>query len=311
MIDIIIPAYNAHDTIKRTLLSILQQNNIKNINTYIIDDHSKIGYEKEYNLFKNKMNLFLIRLNKNMGPGYARQYGINKSKSKYILFMDSDDLLYNCESVEKLYNEIERNNLDAVTGDLMEIDGEESVLYTVGFDVLHAKMYRRSFIKQKNISFPNFYHSEDLSFNNLVLMNRAKIGYCDSVIYVYQRRKNSLTMKEEYYQNEHIKYYCENLIWTIKEAEKNGVIKKEIAKIVTFSFAYLYYYFFDNIEDDNIEYMNEIVPIYKKYNKYLNKEEKAEQINFWLERMEIYPGDMTFNEFISLCYKNCKKTNRT
>ena len=68
----------------------------------------KKGYEEEYNLFKDKMNIEIYRLNKNMGPGYARQYGIEKSESEYILFMDSDDLLYDCFSVKKFISNSNR-----------------------------------------------------------------------------------------------------------------------------------------------------------------------------------------------------------
>ena len=44
MIDIIIPAYNAHDTIEKSLLSILIQSEINNINVYIVNDCSKNDY---------------------------------------------------------------------------------------------------------------------------------------------------------------------------------------------------------------------------------------------------------------------------
>ena len=102
MIDIVIPAYNAHKTIKKTLLSIMMQVNIDEINVYLIDDFSDYGYEKEINLFKDKMNINLFRLNKNRGPGFARQYGIEKSKAEYIIFMDSDDCFYDCFSAKKI-----------------------------------------------------------------------------------------------------------------------------------------------------------------------------------------------------------------
>ena len=36
MIDVIIPAYNAHDTIERTLFSIAYQENVKDLNVKMI-----------------------------------------------------------------------------------------------------------------------------------------------------------------------------------------------------------------------------------------------------------------------------------
>ena len=67
----------------------------------------------------------------------------------------------------------------------------------MGFDVLHAKMYKRDFIKNNHISFQNMYNSEDLSFNNLVLMSMPEIQYIDEFVYVYIRRENSLTMNQD------------------------------------------------------------------------------------------------------------------
>lgn len=303
MIDIIIPVFNAHKTIRKTLLSIMLQVNIDDINVYLIDDASKKGYEEEYNLFKDKINLIIYRLDKNMGPGYARQYGIEKSDSDFILFMDSDDLLHDIFSVKRLYDAALDTQSDVIVGDMVEIYDDEILKYTVGFDVLHAKMYKREFLEKNNISFPNMYNSEDLSFNNLVLMSKPKIEYIDDFVYVYIRQNNSLTMSKDYYSKKHIKYYTENLIWTIKKAEENNYNHKEIAKIVCFSFAYLYYYFYNNLDDVQMIYVYNIISLYQKYEKFLSTEEKIESVDFWLERFDETPIDLSFNEFISLCEK--------
>ena len=300
MIEIIIPAYNAHKTIKKTLLSILMQVNINEINVYIIDDCSDNGYEEEYEIFKDKMNVKLYRLEKNRGPGYARQYGIKMSNSKYILFIDSDDCLQNCFSIQKLLEKAIETNCDVVVGDISEINNNEIYTYTVGFDILHSKLYSRDFIEKNKISFPNMYNSEDLSFNNLVLMSTPYIEYIDDIVYTYIRRENSLTMDESYYKEKHIKYYVKNLIWTIKKAEDNKYNSNEIAKIIVSSFAYLYYYFYNCFDDKEMKYIYDLVPLYNKYEEYVSREEKMELINFWIERFDEFPIEVSFEEFIKM-----------
>ena len=52
MIDVIIPAYNAHKTIERTLYSIAYQRNSENLNVYIINDNSIKDYSKEIDFLK-------------------------------------------------------------------------------------------------------------------------------------------------------------------------------------------------------------------------------------------------------------------
>ena len=100
MIDIIIPAYNAHEHIKCTLVSVAMQTIKDKVNVYIIDDGSKKNYNKIVELFKDKINIKELTIEKNSGPGVARQFGIDSSDGEYILFLDSDDLLYNKFSFE-------------------------------------------------------------------------------------------------------------------------------------------------------------------------------------------------------------------
>lgn len=309
MIDIIIPAYNAHETIKKTLLSIMMQVNINEIKVYIIDDFSDCGYEEEYNIFKDKMNIELYRLEKNMGPGYARQIGIEKSNSEYLLFIDSDDYIHNIFSIKNLYEKALETQCDIVIGDLEEINGDEIYTYTVGFDILHSKLYSRQFILNNNISFPYMYNSEDLSFNNLAIMCNPHIEYVDDIIYVYKRRENSLTMDDSYYKNRHIKYYSKNLIWTIEKAEKNNYDSYEIAKIIISSFAYLYYYFYNNFEAKDMKYVYKLVPFYQRYEKYIDEESKLELVGFWIERFEQIPLEISFEDFVSMCINKYKSTH--
>ena len=91
MIDIIIPAYNSSDSIIGTLASIAIQRIKDKAKIYIIDDCSSDDYSKVLSLFEDKLDITYIRLDKNMGPGYARQVGIDSSNSEYIVFIDSDE----------------------------------------------------------------------------------------------------------------------------------------------------------------------------------------------------------------------------
>ena len=68
MVDIIIPAYNAHATIENTLNSILVQYCLKDIKVYVVDDGSDKSYNDCYNKFKNKMDITMYVLPENKGP---------------------------------------------------------------------------------------------------------------------------------------------------------------------------------------------------------------------------------------------------
>ena len=86
MIDIIIPAYNSHTTIERTLFSIASQKNVDDLNVYIVNDASENDYSKQVEYFKKYMSIKELKLKNNVGPGLARQFGVDKSNSEYIVF---------------------------------------------------------------------------------------------------------------------------------------------------------------------------------------------------------------------------------
>ena len=102
-ISIIIPMYNAIDTISRCVESIINQT-YKNIEIIVIDDGSIDGSFEKVNLFyKKNPNIKIIHQN-NSGVSSARNTGISHSTGELIMFVDSDDSLKR-ETCEILINE--------------------------------------------------------------------------------------------------------------------------------------------------------------------------------------------------------------
>jgi glycosyltransferase involved in cell wall biosynthesis len=87
-IDVIIPNYNHSiyliDSIKSCVLQGISTKNI-----YVVDDNSSDNPEK----ILEKFSINFIKNEKNLGPAASRNIGIKNSKSKYIAFLDSDDIM--------------------------------------------------------------------------------------------------------------------------------------------------------------------------------------------------------------------------
>ena len=268
MIDIIIPAYNAHETICKTLLSICMQNIKNEINVYIIDDCSDKNYDKEYKLFKDKLNLKIVRLNKNEGPGVARNKGLDISDGEYVFFMDADDALINAYSLESLKNNILDN--DIAVG-IMGIQDENGKLNYVDYHdrCLHSKLYKRSFINKYNIRFNNLYRHEDASFHLLLVCANARITFIDEYVYFYKYSKNGLTHKNGTKKEfETLKDYTESIKWIIDNVYENGFDKTELEFQIYISLVYLYYIYQNYIDKNYSKKLFEwLVPIYKEYSK--------------------------------------------
>lgn len=92
LISIITPSFNSGKYISETIQSVLNQT-YTNWEMIIVDDLSTdntIEIVEEFSLKDNRIKLF--ELEKNSGTGIARNFGLNKSKGRYIAFLDADDL---------------------------------------------------------------------------------------------------------------------------------------------------------------------------------------------------------------------------
>jgi glycosyltransferase involved in cell wall biosynthesis len=103
-ISVVIPCYMSEKFIEDTLISILKQSILPN-EVIIVDDGSKdhtIEVVNNFSILHPELNISIFT-NTHKGPGAARNTGIKNSTSKWIAFLDSDDLWerYKIESVTK------------------------------------------------------------------------------------------------------------------------------------------------------------------------------------------------------------------
>lgn len=90
VISVVTPTYNRAHTIKRAIDSVLYQTH-SNWELIIVDDGSTDntrGFIESYP--DERIKYFYV---KNGGPSKARNYGVSKSKGKWIMYLDSDDEL--------------------------------------------------------------------------------------------------------------------------------------------------------------------------------------------------------------------------
>ena len=274
MIDIIIPIYNARKTLELTLMSIKLQTIINKINIYLIDDDSSEDYKDILNKYKD-MNIIYIKLDKNNGPAVARQKGIEMSSSKYIMFIDADDLLYDADSIKKLFNKIEED-YDYVVG--ITIDEKQNTQIMNESD-LHGKIYKREFLLKNNIKFNNTRVHEDNYFNNLVLLCEPKQKEILEKIYIYVDNKDSITNINKEKEFENLEIYISNIKEIIEEATTRNIEKDLIIKYLIMKLKYI-----NRIYNKLSEKQQEIFKIWlKKYDikleKYINNTQYDEIYN--------------------------------
>lgn len=201
-VSVIIPMFNAEKYIDVCLLSILSQS-LENIEIIVVDDKSlDASVKKVERLAHDDARIKLIQLKKNSGPGVARNIGIKHASGKYCMFMDADDMYFDKESIEFVYNLVEKNSLLVACCDKIDFDSQSAMYIPnssirTGEYILYSKdissvfwyttyIYNREFILEKKIYFPEIRIFEDPVFLAKILREIDKIYCSNRPIYVYR-----------------------------------------------------------------------------------------------------------------------------
>ena len=280
MIDIIIPCYNSHNTLKNTLFSIMYQVNVKDVNVYLIDDCSEVDYTLEVNMFKKFFNIKQIRLEKNSGPGTARKVGLRESSAPYIVFIDSDDSFASPISLLLLYNAVKEDNYDLVISKTYE-ETRNNVLEK-GHNTIwvHGKLYSRKFLDDHKITFNDTRANEDNGFNQLICMLDPKIKYIDYFTYIWRFNDVSITRSNNFdYAYSGLVGYAYNMVWALENASKYKYNKVKFTELAYAVMMAQYYYYVIFHDKDGVEELTEYAAKLKKlYELNPISEERQQQI---------------------------------
>lgn len=231
-ISIVIPVYNSEKYIDECFESIHNQNyDFNKIQVIFINDGSKDSSGEICLKYKNRYsdNISYVK-QKNSGVSVARNKGIDLAEGKYILFLDSDDMLEE-DTVLEIIKVFEENydDIDLVSYRLKELrNGKLS-------ERLH---YRNKFLNKTGVyDLDEFFYcnittinyaikndselelrfdgsfQEDQKFATDVVLRKRRIGYTENGCYIYRRHGNSVTNTSfyAYYLFDDVTRYWENL----------------------------------------------------------------------------------------------------
>ena len=179
IVDIVIPNYNKAHYLNDCINSVINQT-LKNWRLFIIDDCSSDNSLKILDKFKRNKKIKIIKLRKNSGPGNARNIGIKLSKSKYLAFLDSDDL-WKKNKLKRQISFMENSNI--------------SLSYTdyISFFENKKKIVKTNLIKK--INYKTFLNNSSMNTSTMII-------------------KRKIIKNLRFYSNEHIEDYifkCELL----------------------------------------------------------------------------------------------------
>lgn len=243
--SIITAAYNIQDYIQRAIESVEKQT-FKNYELIVVNDYSTDKTEEKILEQCNKYdNIKYLKHNENKNLGTARNTALDIAKGEYIIYLDGDDCLAENDVLEKLNNLIGNDTPDIIyLGFKIEGDREELVIpseetctqkYKAALDKypnVWSKCWRRKFLEENNMRFPDYRFYEDVLYVYKGVMNAKNYKIADFVVHRYTSgRSGSITTKIGI---KNIEDTVKNLQELLEMREKqyteeiDAIIKKEI-----------------------------------------------------------------------------------
>ena len=220
-VSIIIPAYNADNSIKRAIES-AQVQTINSIEILVIDDQSTDETAKIVKeLQVNDPRIRYILHPENLGAAGARNTGIEAAEGEWIAVLDADDA-YLPNRLEQLINLAEKRQLELVCDNQLFFDNEAKILAGIAFPKLKAFTYfdliyvlkndtpfsyfpmgaikpviKRSFLETHAIRYlEKFRFNEDMLFLMEIICSGAKVGITPEPYYIYTMPVGPLSGKK-------------------------------------------------------------------------------------------------------------------
>ena len=223
LVSIIIPAYNAEDTISDAIESLVHQT-MRRIEIIVVDDGS-VDATCSIVSSVNDRRIHLIKQEKT-GAGAARNLGMENALGKYLLFLDADDVfdrrlceeayvrakydnadvcLYGADRLNLKTNQMEHMGWQLRTWDMPQIRPfppdqiKNGRLFQMTQGVPWSKMYSKKFVHKHNIKFQNLNNTNDMFFVRMCLALADNLSYVDKplVLYRYNSGTNTQSLRHK------------------------------------------------------------------------------------------------------------------
>ena len=213
-ISVILSAYNEERFIRKAIESVVNQT-LKDIEIIIINDGSTDDTLDIINSYADKDKRIVVIDQENIGLGASRNKGMKIAKGEYVTFLDGDDW-FREDAFEIAYNEAKAKDTDITMYQMINYDDETGRVYENDWFNLNnldesfdgvvfspektkdflfdlsvsscQKIYRNSFLKSIDASFPEGIYFEDMPFFFYVYLKAERISIIRK--HFYYRRKH-------------------------------------------------------------------------------------------------------------------------
>ena len=179
----IIPAYNAEETIRKTLDSVISQT-FQDYECIVIADSCTDKTAEIARSYSEKVKVIEANVR---NEGVGRNIGIENSTGEWILFIDADDWWLHEYVFQQLADRTKGNDADAICFDIVwkhiGVVGAVANRHGQYFPHCTNKCWRRTFIGETR--FPNIRPDSDAGFHSEIMKKQPKFDIWDMPMYYY------------------------------------------------------------------------------------------------------------------------------
>ena len=145
--SVIIPCYNTQEYIESCLNSVFKQTLSKQeYEVIVIDD----GCTDNTVALAKKYPIKLLKTDRRKAGG-ARNKGIDSAQGEYLIFLDSDDEIYSLDCLEKLFNQINGEDIIYLTLVTTNIKTGEKEVRKMEPNTTKEEMLANDLIKESKV----------------------------------------------------------------------------------------------------------------------------------------------------------------
>lgn len=210
VISVIMPVYNVNSYIRHVLDSIIAQRGwMLSKEIILVDDGSTDGTLETIRLYENEYDYIQVIQSTNRGPGFARNEGMKLAQGEYIAFADGDDYIPE-GAYAKMLHYARNCDSDIVVGNVQRFSNARGVFnsglhkkifedtqedthilkyHNLLYDTTSwNKLFRRSFLQDNGLAFPEDVLYEDIPFNMEAHLRSNRTTIIENIVYHWRLR---------------------------------------------------------------------------------------------------------------------------
>jgi glycosyltransferase involved in cell wall biosynthesis len=209
LLSVIVPVFNAQETLDRCVRSVLDQD-FKDVELILVDDGSRDNSPRMCDEYASSDRRVVVVHQENRGVGCTRTEGIRKAQGEYLVHLDCDDFFLE-NGLSMLVEQIRQRpdaemyvwhilllQHEAIQQECVDfpdtarccVTGEQAFgfLFCSNKGVLwqvYRYVTKRSFVIENNLFYRAGVIHEDVDFNPYMVLCAKRVHFCSGAYYVY------------------------------------------------------------------------------------------------------------------------------